>query len=94
MQSSVKKLYANILNSIYLDKNQYKFLKTCKTEPLNRIKAFLKKLKLKQRNEDFPCPLLIPKFHKNPVTFGTITCDFGSYLVDVNKALLNILKVY
>lgn len=32
------------------------------------------------------------KFHKDPVTFKTIICGFGSYLEKGNKKLLNLLK--
>ena len=47
---------------------------------------------MKQNNEDFPYLILIPKFHKSPVTFRTINYGFSSYLVDANKAKHYILK--
>ena len=50
------------------------------------------KLLIPQSNFNYPYLVLIPKFHKSPVKFRTVTVDCNTYSNNANKILLNILK--
>ena len=58
----------------------------------NKIHAFYKLLKVHQSNFNYPYLVLIPKFHKTPVRFWTVTVDYNTYSNNANKILLNVLK--
>ncbi len=61
-------------------------------EIFNRIKAIYKTIGIHICKINFPYLILIPKFHKNPIKFRTVTCGYNSYLVKANKDLLNIIN--
>ena len=52
-----------------------------------QIHAFYKLLKLPHNNYNYPCLVLIPKFHKKPVKFRTVTigCNNYSFLLSIQK---------
>jgi hypothetical protein len=88
-----KKLYCELLTNSYNDTTIYKKLdlKQCIIE--NRIRAFYRRAGFKIGDFKFPYLVLIPKFHKFPVKFRTVTVGCNTYLTDANNKLLSLLKI-
>jgi hypothetical protein len=84
--------YLKLLSECYRDDLQYNKVNTGNNVIVNRIRAFYKKLGLDIKNFKFPYLILIPKLHKNPIKFRTITVGCGTYLELANSKLLSILK--
>lgn len=84
--------YCETLIKVYENKDLY----TKVTEPvnsiINRIRAMYKLTGLTNLNFKFPYLILIPKLHKNPIKFRSVTVGCNTYLVRANNKLLSVIK--
>ena len=58
----------------------------------NRISAFYRKLKLNITTFKCPYLIMIPKFHKHPLKFRSITVGCNTYMKSANVALFKVLS--
>ena len=93
--------YAFICKKYYMDELKLQLNTSVSLTPIKtnisiikkQIIAHYKLFKLKH-NLNFPYIVLIPKFHKSPITFRTVTIGFNSYTNAADKQLLFILKQF
>lgn len=84
--------YCAKLKEVYSDTTLYS--KTLINQEIiqKRLIALYKKVGIIIKNIKFPYLVLIPKLHKTPVKFRSVTVGCGSYLEIANKKLLKIIS--
>jgi len=69
----------------------FKPIKDKSTTVDKKILVFYKLVKLKIKNINFPYVIIVPKFHKIPIAFRSITCGTNIYSSIASKLLLKYL---
>jgi hypothetical protein len=87
-----KYYYCKTLNETYNDSSLYKKINDNSLIIQKRINALYKKVKFQLKQFKFPYLILIPKLHKNPVKFRSVTVGCGTYLEHANKQLLKVIS--
>ena len=70
---------------------KWKTIKEKSTIIIKKIVAFYKLVKFKIKNINFPYVTVVPKFHKTPKAFRSITCGTYIYSSLASKLLLKYL---
>lgn len=86
-----KQFYIKLLKNTLHNTSLYKSIKDNSTIIAKRLIAKYKLLKLKFTNIKFPYLVLIPKFHKSPIKFRSVTSAHNTYATLANKRLLEML---
>ena len=88
-----KKFYVNYLLDYLNNNNQFKLDLNSINSIKQRIIKMYSDLNIKSKYLKFPYIVLIPKFHKNPIKFRTVTSGHNSYSTTASKLLLNKLNI-
>ena len=86
-----KKLYANIIFKQMDHNSIFKPLNVKASTITKKIIAFYKLLKLKINKINYPYVMIVPKFHKTPIAFRSITCGTNIYFTIASNVLLKLL---
>lgn len=88
-----QKLYKNLLKTELNNCTGLTKINSSSTIVTKKIIALYKQLKISNNNYNFPYMVLIPKFHKTPITFRTVTVEFNTYTNKAASKLLSLLKI-
>jgi len=86
-----KSFYSNYIFKLLENNTIFKPIKDKSNTIIKKVNAFYKLLKLKIKNINFPYVIIVPKFHKTPIAFRSITCGTNIYSSSANKLLLKYL---
>lgn len=87
-----KSYYHQLLISTLSSNNSFKLTNSNTIINNRKINSFYKLLHFPSTNFNYPYLVLIPKFHKSPIKFRTVTIGCNTYNNKANKLLLNILN--
>lgn len=88
-----KSYYHSLLNSTITSNDLFKTINNTLIINNRKIIKFHKLLNLKCPNLNYPYIVLVPKFHKSPIKFRTVTVGCNTFNNTASKLLLNILNI-
>lgn len=87
-----KQYYKKLLDHFFLDSQMFEKSSNNRTINNRKILNFHKLLNIKCQNFNYPYIVLIPKFHKSPIKFRSVTVGCNAYNNVAGKLLLNFLN--